>query len=246
VNHLSVDVTSPTDTVKISLHATFFHLSCDDINLDLEATRGDAIGDGEDTVAKVPVGEGCSLKGDLVVAKVGGNFHISTGTLGMGNAPMIQLMGGMLLSSGVGAFKGANISHTIHHLSFGEDFPGMSTPLKEVTNIVPTDVGQYQFHLKVIPTVYKPLGRSTKISNQYSLNEQFVRLDLLSALQSSSAPGVYFYYDFYPVQVEYLETKPSFLQFITRVCGIIGGIFTVAGVIDGILHRANEQMKKKE
>jgi hypothetical protein len=44
--------------------------------------------------------------------------------------------------------------------------------------------------------------------------------------------------------VEYHEKKPSFLQFTTRVCGIIGGIFTVAGVLDSILHRANEQMKK--
>lgn len=98
------------------------------------------------------------------------------------------------------------------------------------------------------------------------MHEQFVRLDLLSAMTSAGAPGIYFYYDFYPVmvrvlarercfvviscrfsnpgQVEYHEKKPGFLLFLTRVCGIIGGVFTMAGVFDGLLHRAQEHVKK--
>ena len=46
-------------------------------------------------------------------------------------------------------------------------------------------------------------------------------------------------------QVEYHEKKPTFLQFLTRVCGVIGGVFTVTGVLDGVLHRAEEQLKKR-
>ena len=140
VHHMMVDPqVEELDTVRISLHATFFHLGCEDVQLDLEATRGDtAFGLEENAVAKVPAGEGCSLKGDLVVAKVGGNFHIATGKLS-GGSPVIQLMGGMFLGGGGGAFKGANLSHTIHHLSFGEDFPGITSPLEEVTNIIPMD-----------------------------------------------------------------------------------------------------------
>merc|ERR1719231_1806064 len=116
---------------------------------------------------------------------------------------MLQLGGGLL--STTGGMKGVNLSHTIHHLSFGDAFPGMSNPLHEVVNLIPTDVGQYQFHLKVIPTVYKPLRKGPIYSNQYSLSEQFVKLDLLSVLKSQTTPGIYFYYDFYPVMVEYHE-----------------------------------------
>jgi hypothetical protein len=245
-HHLTIDSQlTQLDTVKIHLSATFFHLSCDDVNLEMEATRGEGLQSDTDDVEKVPAGDGCTLKGDVSVAKVGGNFHMATGTLGMKNSPLIQLSGlfGGMLSGG--SFKGANLSHTIHSLSFGDTLPGVVNPLSEVTNIIPTDVGQYQFHIKVIPTVYKPLRGKAVYSNQYSMHEQFVRLDLMSAMQSASAPGIYFYYDFYPVMVQYHETKISFLQFVTRICGIIGGVFTVASVLDGVFHRAKEQLKKQ-
>lgn len=246
-HHLTIDSqVAQLDTVKIHLSATFFHIGCDDVNLEMEATRGEGLRDGNtDQVDKTPVGQGCMIKGDVSVAKVGGNFHVATGTLGMKNSPLIQLSGGLFggMITG-GSFQGANLSHTIHSLSFGDDLPSVTNPLTEVTNIIPTDVGQYQFHIKVIPTEYRPLRGSAIYSNQYSMYEQFVRLDLLSALQSSSAPGIYFYYDFYPVMVQYHEKKLSLLQFITRVCGIIGGVFTVASVLDRVFHRAKEQMKK--
>ena len=62
----------------------------------------------------------------------------------------------------------------------------------------------------------------------------------------TSAPGIYFYYDFYPVSVNYEETKPGFLQFVTRICGIIGGVFTVAGVVDTLIFRISGAVKKVE
>lgn len=40
--------------------------------------------------------------------------------------------------------------------------------------------------------------------------------------------GIHFFYDFYPIMVEYAEKKTSFLQFLTSVCAIVGGIFTVS------------------
>lgn len=167
---------------------------------------------------------------------------MSTGTLGMSGSPIIQLMGGLVLNGG--NLKGANISHAVHSLSFGESFEGQTSPLQDVVNLVPTHVGQYQFHIKVIPTIYRPLRGDPVKSNSYSMHEQFVKLDVLSSMQSQ--PGVYFNYDFYPVMVELVETKPSFLNFITRICGIIGGVVTVARVLDSLIHRAREQLKKAD
>ena len=39
---------------------------------------------------------GCTLNGQLVVGKVGGNFHISTGQMSLPAVPMLQLGGGLL------------------------------------------------------------------------------------------------------------------------------------------------------
>lgn len=43
-----------------------------------------------------------------------------------------------------------------------------------------------------------------------------------------NAPGIHFFYDFYPVMVEYTHKKTSFLQFLTSVFAVIGGIFTIS------------------
>ena len=43
-----------------------------------------------------------------------------------------------------------------------------------------------------------------------------------------NAPGIHFFYDFYPVMVEYSHRKQSFPQFLTSVFAVIGGIFTIS------------------
>ena len=49
---------------------------------------------------------------------------------------MIQLSSGLFGGMGMsGGFKGANLSHTIHHLSFGDAFPGKKDPLDQVCAI---------------------------------------------------------------------------------------------------------------
>lgn len=50
-----------------------------------------------------------------------------------------------------------------------------------------------------------------------------------------NAPGIHFFYDFYPVMVEYTHKKPSFLQFLTSVFAVIGGIFTISRWVGGWL-----------
>ena len=47
------------------------------------------------------------------------------------------------------------------------------------------------------------------------------------------------------LQVKYHETKMRFLHFLTSVCAIIGGIFTVAGIIDAFVYHGGQAIKKK-
>lgn len=59
-------------------------------------------------------------------------------------------------------------------------------------------------------------------------NTQGIRISPgLSAL-TMNAPGIHFFYDFYPVMVEYSHRKQSFPQFLTSVFAVIGGIFTIS------------------
>ncbi len=246
-HHMSVD--SPGGSaqdakVDIRLHITFPHLACDGVNLDFEATRGDAAFDPVSEIKKRDAGDGgCSFQGHIVVAKVGGTLKFGV----KGHDSLLQI-GGFLLNAPnfMSGEKAPNISHVVHELAFGRKERGMTNPLDGVTNALTDGLGQYQYTIKVIPTVYRHLARKPVSTHQYSIAEQFVKLDGFAFnTLASSPPGVHFYYDFYPVAVEYWEESRGFLETITSLCAIIGGIFVISSIVDGCAHSSIRSLSGK-
>lgn len=52
-------------------------------------------------------------------------------------------------------------------------------------------------------------------------------------------------FDLSPLQVTYTEYRPSFGHFLTSVCAIVGGMFTVAGIVDSLLYHGIRSLKRK-
>ena len=77
----------------------------------------------------------------------------------------------------------------------------------------------------------------------------FIRLDffIVVSLMSgeSGMPGVFFSYELAPVMVKYTEKQKSFGHFATGLCAIIGGVFTVAGLIDKIFYTSSRLLEEK-
>ena len=46
-------------------------------------------------------------------------------------------------------------------------------------------------------------------------------------------------------QVHKQEKKHSFLHFITSVCAIVGGVFTVSGIVDSFIYHGQQVVRKK-
>ena len=46
------------------------------------------------------------------------------------------------------------------------------------------------------------------------------------------------------VQIVVTEQRKAFYHFITTLCAIVGGVFTVAGIVDGLLHQSVNLAKK--
>lgn len=57
--------------------------------------------------------------------------------------------------------------------------------------------------------------------------------------------GIFFNYEISPMLVIYTESKKPFAHFLTDVCAIVGGIFTVAGLVDGFIYTAERTFKRK-
>ncbi len=47
------------------------------------------------------------------------------------------------------------------------------------------------------------------------------------------------------MQVKFTEERSSFLAFLTSVCAIVGGVFTVSGIIDAFVYHGQKVIKKK-
>lgn len=95
--------------------------------------------------------------------------------------------------------------------------------------------GMYQYYLKIVPTDYVSSSGSTTSTNQYSVTEHFRHV---SVARGSGLPGVFFFYDVSPIRVTVKPKAVPFLHFVTQLCAIIGGVFTVMGVIDSGVHKA--------
>ena len=65
--------------------------------------------------------------------------------------------------------------------------------------------------------------------------------------QSSAqmVPTVQFYFELTPLKVKKTERRAgSFFSFATRCAALIGGLFTVAGILDSILYSSTRQIEK--
>ena len=171
---------------------------------------------------------GCQLYGHMVLDRASGHFHIAPHKVvhqGALQAGLFNLRD--LLSF---TFDQFNITHTINSLTFGEPYPGANYPLDGQRRQLQDTHAMHQYYIKVVPTSYTTLGRPTVESNQYSVTEHARHL---SPASDRGLPGVYFYYEISPVSAAFEEKRTGSLgRFLTSVCAIVGGLFTVMGLVD--------------
>lgn len=182
--------------------------------------------------------------GHIMVNKVSGNFHFAPGrSFNQGHMHVHDIASLPDLRF--------NMSHTVNRLSFGEDFPGVVNPLDRVSKVSSRDdfrpglidhTSMFQYFLKVVPTSYTSLSGRRILTNQFSVTENE---RILAQSSGNGLPGVFFFYDISPLKVIYIEEKVSFLHFLTSVCAIVGGVFTVSGIVDSFIYHGHRALKKK-
>jgi len=87
---------------------------------------------------------------------------------------------------------------------------------------------------------------ASKASRGERLLEQYEYTAHSSMMQTAAVPVAKFHFELSPMQVLVTENSKSFSHFITNVCAIIGGVFTVAGIVDSMFHNAMQMVKKME
>lgn len=179
---------------------------------------------------------GCNIQGYVNVPRISGSLHFSPGKPIRSLHGMISLSALLEMTS-----KHFDLTHRIDRLSFGTSFPGAKEPLNGVERKEQhqSQTGMYQYYIKVVRTEYdSDDDHKDVVSNQYSVTEHFRKLSLTATATGAGLPGVYFFYDFSSVMMRIEHTSRSWTHFLTTLCAVVGGVFTVMGLLDGVLERA--------
>lgn len=171
--------------------------------------------------------EGCRMSGHLEVARVPGTVHFQAMHT---NEKTLNL-----------AFT--NVSHYVHHFSFGEDKEGRRIPADYAKNVAPLDGKNFiapKFHsaphhfIKVVHTRFEELKtRSYQQTHQWNVR----------TIQRKTVPQARFSYDLSPVEVVVKKSDRRWYDFVTSIFAIIGGAFTVMSMTSGALNFASTQLK---
>ena len=92
--------------------------------------------------------------------------------------------------------------------------------------------------LKVVHTSYEVSSSKTIDTFQYTVSNNHYK-------DGSSLPSAIFSYDISPMQVLVKEEGKTFAQFLTQICAIIGGVFTVTGLVDAAFFHTSASLRKK-
>ncbi|XP_061894066.1 endoplasmic reticulum-Golgi intermediate compartment protein 3 isoform X1 [Entelurus aequoreus] len=185
--------------------------------------------------------EGCQVYGFLEVNKVAGNFHFAPGkSFQQSHVHVHAVEIHDLQSFGL---DNINMTHVIKHLSFGKDYPGIVNPLDGTHVTAPQASMMYQYFVKIVPTVYMKTDGEVVKSNQFSVTRHEKVANGL--IGDQGLPGVFVLYELSPMMVKFTEKHRSFTHFLTGVCAIIGGVFTVAGLIDALIYHSARAIQKK-
>ncbi|GAB1607787.1 endoplasmic reticulum-Golgi intermediate compartment protein 1-like [Argonauta hians] len=232
VNELSVgDPVSYTEKIPVFLNVTLPRLKCEYAGIDIQDEMGRRDVGIVDSSNKIEInnGVGCRYEANFRINKVPGNFHISTHSA---NPPPSTV----------------DMGHTIHEVRFGHaqtnphDLKGSFNPLKDVERHKSDRSVTFDYIIRVVPTVYQSIDEEISYPFQYTYTTR--EINFLQG--STSPPAIWFRYDLSPITVRYHERRRPFYTFLTTVCAIVGGTFTVVGLIDSVIFTASEIIRKSQ
>ncbi|GJJ13185.1 hypothetical protein Clacol_007436 [Clathrus columnatus] len=209
--------------------------------------------------------EGCNIAGRIRVNKVIGNIYLSPGRSFQSHTMQVHDLVPYLRDTNG---QHHNFGHTIHALEFESDDEydvrkkDISAELKRRLNIevdplvgavatAPKTQYMFQYFLKVVSTQFRSLNGHIIDTHQYSVTH-FER-DLSEGSHGSTDQGVhlshgvsgaFFNFEISPIRIIHVETRQSFAHFLTSTCAIVGGVLTIASILDQVLFATGRALKK--
>ncbi|KAF8610387.1 endoplasmic reticulum-derived transport vesicle ERV46 [Ceratobasidium sp. AG-I] len=209
--------------------------------------------------------EGCSIAGRVRVNKVTGNFHFSPGRSFVANRGHVQDLVPYLKDGNHHdfghyihefRFEGDTEAEdewrgTDRGTAWRKKVGIEANPLDDVMAHVSdsrTEASNYmfQYFMKVVSTEFKHIHGDIIRSHQYSVTSYERDLTHGDGAERDShgtltghgvqgLPGAFFNFEISPMMVVHRETRATFAHFATSLCAIVGGVLTLASILDSVM-----------
>ena len=184
--------------------------------------------------------EGCRIAGHLNVRKVPGTLTLTLHTEGHDHVKHL-----------------INSSHVVNELWFGEPLSRhqrLRMPLADQEELLaPTShrldglpfmseaAGRAHVHyLKVVTKLVKHADTAADLlAYKYTVHSN------LYEVPKDEDPSIAFKYDLSPISIVVQQESMPLYRFLTSVCAVIGGVFTVIGLIENAIHVTSNAVLKK-
>jgi cytochrome c553 len=187
-------------------------------------------------VAKEVPLEGCRIEGRMLVNKISGNFHITPGRSYEQSHSHVHDFSQF-------TNREFDSTHHIHHLAFGPRYPDMANPLDGLEVVSSSSNLMHTYYVKLVPTTYDGLQTDPIHSNQFSMTKHQQTINI--GPMAGGLPGLFVNYEFSPIHVKLTETPRSLGHFLTALCSIVGGVVTVAGLVDAAIFNTSRIVQRK-
>ncbi|KAJ2720938.1 ER-derived vesicles protein erv46 [Coemansia sp. Benny D115] len=181
-------------------------------------------------------GEGCRLHGHVLVNKVPGVLLLSGGET-------VDAQGSLVHRS-YDYLPPYDFAHRIHSLRFGDAIVAANAAQKAAADplagVVKEDLNadtRFQYYIKVVGSEVRRADGSVAKSNEYAVTE---------LAKHGAEPGIRLSYEISPMRMVYTESRASLTGLFSRLCAIIGGVTTIAGLLDAAIFQAGRALRQKE
>lgn len=181
------------------------------------------------TVPLIQEGPACRLFGSMIAKKMMGNLHVTM--TGHGYWSPVYTEPHMM-----------NSSHLIHELSFGPYFPRIVEPLENSVEVTTNHFATYEYFVSIVPTIYVDTHGHELYTNQYSVTD-YVRLPARENGENR-APGIFIKYDVEPLTMVVQERTTSWISFLVRLAGVLGGVWVCTSMAFRVLSRVAVIVRK--
>ncbi|CAI2375005.1 unnamed protein product [Moneuplotes crassus] len=234
VRVLKIEQMDPHEKIQINIDIDFPATPYDVISLDIQDEMGTHMVNVKDSIKKLLKQVKGVIIGDISVNRVPGNFHIESHAY----MQLLAMLGQQI-----------NLTHTIHNLSFGNKrvLRSVQKKIKDKTGEFKYLIGHKEiseelgtstnYQLNLVPTLYRDnFGFKHSVVYQYTYTV---------GSENIGNKVVYFKYFINGITVDYMQTADTFLQFIIRICTIIGGVFTMFHILSVMLNKSINVLYKE-